>query len=336
MTRGGDLLLSRPLRLAIERTLAKKESVILFLNRRGFSTLVLCMDCGEVVMCKSCKVSLTYHAEIGKLICHYCNYRIEPIAACPACKSKNMKFGGVGTERIQAHVKKLFPAARLERLDTDRVQQRGEAQSILKRFAKGEIDILIGTQMLAKGFDFPRVTLVGVINADTILSLPDFRSFERGFQLLTQVAGRTGRSTRGGKVIVQTFMPHSYAITYARHHDYDRFYEEEKKNRAELRYPPFSSLINIIIRSRDEKALETRCEQLGVMLREDNALHEGVEIMGPAPLPFYKLRNYFRWHVMLKGNDLARMRVVTDAVVSAIARAKDSYLAIDVDPISIL
>ncbi|MFC1808701.1 primosomal protein N' [Candidatus Omnitrophota bacterium] len=336
MTRGGDLLVSRPLRLAMEKTLAKKENIILFLNRRGYSTCVSCMECGEVISCKSCKVSLTYHASMGKLICHYCNYRIDPITLCGSCKSTSIKFGGVGTERIQAHVKKMFPNAKVERLDTDRVRQRGEAQAILQRFAQGEIDILIGTQMIAKGFDFPRVTLVGVINADTILSLPDFRSFERGFQLLTQVAGRTGRGKSGGRVIIQTFMPHNYAVTYARHHDYDRFYEEEKMNRAELGYPPFSSLINIIIRSRNEKGLEVKCLQLAEKLHTKYELDNGVEIIGPAPLPFYKLRNYFRWHVMLKGVDSERMRAIAHEIVSSISRSKDTSVAVDVDPISIL
>ncbi|MBN1493048.1 MAG: primosomal protein N', partial [Candidatus Omnitrophica bacterium] len=242
----------------------------------------------------------------------------------------------MGTEKIQFHVKKLFPNARVERLDTDRVKKRGEANLILKRFAQGQIDILIGTQMLAKGFDFPNVTLVGVINADTILSLPDFRSFERGFQLLTQVAGRTGRGARGGRVIIQTFMPQAYAITYARHHDYERFYEEEKKNRAELNYPPYSSLINVIIRSRNEKGLEERCKKLATLVHADHADERGIEVIGPAPLPFYKLRNYYRWHVMIKGVDHVRMRAVTQAIIASVSRAKDSYLAVDVDPISIL
>lgn len=337
MTRGGNLLLSRPLRYAIENRLAKKESILLFLNRRGYATFILCMDCGEVVMCPSCKVSLTYHASAKKAICHYCNYQIVPPDVCAHCQSKNLKFGGVGTERVVEQVHKFFPHAIVDRLDTDRVKKQGAAADIIQRFSAGKIDILVGTQMLAKGFDFPNVTLVGVINADNILTLPDFRAFERGFQLLTQVAGRTGRGKKGGQVFVQTFMPDNYAVQYARNHAYDDFYAEEIENRRELLYPPFSRLINIIIRSRSEATVEKVCDALRKHLDGDAYRNTGVEVIGPAPLPFYKLRNYFRWHVMLKGVDnMPKMKEIADTIISSVSRSRDTYIAVDVDPISVL
>jgi len=340
-TEAGNLIISRPLCGAIREALAKGENILLFLNRRGYSTFILCMDCGETIMCPSCKVSLTYHAAKQKLICHYCNYQSQVRSRCPDCQSEKLKFGGLGTEKIEAVVKKLFPSAEVERLDTDRVKKRGEAAKILDRFSRREIDILIGTQMLAKGFDFPNVTLVGVISADSILSIPDFRAFERGFQLLTQVAGRTGRGKKGGRVIIQTFMPENYAIQHARTHHYDAFYEEEMKIRKELNYPPFCSLVNIIIRSKDEAKVKNICEKMTAEYFREELFSEfdlknDFKILGPAPLPFYKLRGYYRWHIMLKGQDRRLMRLAAGKITASISRSKSTYVAVDVDPMTIL
>ncbi len=312
-----SLLFSPPLMREIETNLKNREGTMLLLNRRGFSTSIRCPACSEVETCKMCQVALTFHQEKNLLLCHYCNYQKKVSNTCSSCKSPLLRFMGFGTEKIESEVARFFPSARIARLDADTTKIRGSHEKILEKFRDEKIDILIGTQMIAKGFDFPHVTLVGVVLADVGLRLPDFRSSERTFQLLTQFAGRAGRGVKPGRVIIQTWMPDHPSIRFAKEHDFLSFYAHEKKCREEFHYPPYRSLVNIIIRSHDEKkaylfAREIRDALkkvlgLGSSVLESTITRTGVrepetgsEIIGPAPLPFYKLRGHFRWHVMLK------------------------------------
>jgi len=333
--RGHVQMISQFLRDRIEKALAEKESVLLFLNRRGYATTVTCMKCGSVIECKECKLALTYHQSNKKLMCHYCDGAIQIPDVCPSCAHASLRYGGAGTERVESYVARMFPQAKIERLDTDRVKKKGEHEKILNAFKTQKIDILIGTQMITKGFDFPNVTLVGVINADTVLTLPDFRSTERTFQLLTQVAGRAGRGSKKGTVVVQTFTPNHYSIQTAKEHDFDAFYAEEIKSRKELNYPPFTKIVNIIIRDSDEKkvcdfgwnvrsCVETECDS------------RARAILGPAPLPFYHLRGYYRWHVMVKLDGTASFDKTIKKKLESIKRPRSTQFAIDIDAVNIL
>jgi primosomal protein N' (replication factor Y) (superfamily II helicase) len=328
-------LISQFLKDLIEKKLEAKEGIILFLNRRGFATSITCYKCGTTVECPICRLPLTYHQAEKKLLCHYCAFTMNPPEQCPSCKNPKIHYGGLGTERIESYIAKLFPLARIERFDTDRVRKKGEHEKIIHDFYHKKIDILIGTQMITKGFDFPHVTLVGIINADTMLALPDFRSTERTFQLLTQVAGRAGRGDKKGIVVIQTFLPSHYAIQTAAKHDFISLYEQEIKRREELSYPPYSRLINIIIRGRDENKVREYAQSTKVVL--ENALKDWkLDMLGPAPLPFYHLKGYFRWHIMLKGNNLSQLNNEIRAAFSTIKRSANCQIAIDVDPVNIL
>jgi len=324
----------------IETNLKNREGTMLLLNRRGFSTSIRCPQCGKVEECKLCQVSLTFHQEKNLLLCHYCNYQKKVPAVCGECKAPLLRFMGFGTEKVESEIARHFPSARIARMDADTTQKKDSHEKILEQFREQKIDILIGTQMIAKGFDFPHVTLVGVVLADVGLRLPDFRSSERTFQLLTQFAGRAGRGMKPGRVIIQTWMPEHPSIHFAKDHDFLNFYAHEKKSREEFHYPPYRSLVNIIIRSRDEKkayvfAREIR-DALQKEFRPENALLPGIEIIGPAPLPFYKLRGHFRWHVMLK---IPKDLLLTPRIYALlIGLKKPSAVAfqIDVDPLNIL
>ncbi|MDB4349438.1 primosomal protein N', partial [Omnitrophica bacterium] len=232
---------SRPLREKIEHVMARRQQAILFLNRRGFSTFVYCRKCGNVARCKRCDAVTVYHYSKKKLVCHYCNWTMDPPQICPKCRDFYVKYFGMGTERVESELHRYFPEGRMDRMDSDTTKKRGSHDRVLGRFKKQSISILVGTQMIAKGLDFPKVTLVGVISADTTLNLPDFRASERTFNLLTQVAGRAGRGDEGGEVIIQTYTPYHYAITSASEHDYHSFYKREVSTREELDLPPFSN-----------------------------------------------------------------------------------------------
>ncbi len=329
------VLISQYLKKSIEDTLSQGEGILLFLNRRGFATYVSCLKCGFIIECKRCRVPMTYHQSRRKLVCHYCDKVITPPQSCPKCSSKELHYGGVGTEKIESFVARLFPQARIERMDTDRVRKKGEHEKILTNFKNKKIDILIGTQMITKGFDFPHVTLVGVVNADTSLALPDFRSTERTFQLLTQVAGRAGRGSKEGTVIIQTFLSEHYAIKTASRHDYEAFYKEEIKRREELNYPPFSDLVNIIMRGRNEKQVRdySTCikELLEVFLKGFD-----YEMIGPAPLPFYRLKGFSRWHIMLKGDVSIHFIDKIRHALSGIKKKGSCQHMCDVEPVNIL
>ncbi len=307
---GNRSIFSRALRRAMTEALTAKQQVILFLNRRGTATFVMCRDCGLVLKCPRCDVPLTYHTTGGergevRLVCHHCNRHTGVPGQCPHCFSSRIRFFGVGTQKVEAVTRELFPEARLQRWDRDVTGSKGAHEALLERFITHEADILIGTQMIAKGLDLPLVTLVGVISADTALYLPDFRASERTFQLLTQVAGRAGRSILGGQVIIQTYTPHHYCIQAASHHDYIGFYEQELAFRREHGYPPFSRLARLIYVHPNGERCRQEAEKLQRLLRDKIARLglPGVALIGPAPCFLSRLRAKHRWQIVVRAPD---------------------------------
>ena len=333
-------IFSEHLHDAIEERLALGQQVILFLNRRGFSTYVFCRECGHVEQCERCSISLTYHFDTKLMVCHHCNRECPPPKECPDCFSPYIRYLGLGTQKVEMEIQKAFPTARVARMDTDTTTRKGAHKNILDAFKNGEFDILVGTQMIAKGLDFPNITLVGVINADTALNLPDFRSGERSFNLLTQVAGRSGRSALGGNVIIQTYNPDHYSIQSAQEHDYHRFYQEEIALRASLLYPPFSHAASILLRGEDEslviQAANLLNEQME-MLKE--AQFPEVKIRGPAPAPLAKIKNRYRWHFLLRSSDVKQLRELIQQSIQAappsVTRGNVDVL-VNIDPMSVL
>ncbi len=330
-----SVIISQRLENAIDQTLSNKNHVLLMLNRRGFSTQVRCLKCGNALFCSHCAVALTFHQGEQEVICHYCNYHAPIPKHCVPCGNPLFKFSGIGTEKVESEVAKLFPKARIARLDTDATRKKGAHEQILTRFRAREIDILVGTQMIAKGFDFQHVTLVGIINADTGLLLPDFRSGERTFQLLAQMAGRTGRGKEQGLVLIQTFSPNHYTIQFAAKHDYSGFFAEEIERRRSLKYPPFTKLVNLIFRGRKEEMVREQSLQFRNLLNAVNQKSD-IELIGPAPLPLYRLRGHYRWHLMLRGTGDETMRTTIRTGLGHFKRKAGVYLAIDVDPVTIL
>ena len=326
------IVFSRLLRDSIQQALNKNEQIILFLNRRGFSTYANCKKCGFVFRCKKCNVALNYHSDKKKLTCHYCNYRIDPVDICPECKSAYISYFGFGTQRVESELHRVFPTAGIVRMDTDATVKRQSHKQILRDFSSGKFKILVGTQMVAKGHDFPQVTLVGVVSADTALNLPDFRAGERTFQLLTQVAGRAGRGFIPGRVIIQTYAPHHYSIISSVGHDYKGFYKKEIALRKELLLPPFSNIITITLRSYKEERAESVAKELAQKLCKAK-LAGCYEVAGPVPDMIYRLRRQFRWNVILKVKNLER---VTEQLRDMLKRFRVSSgvrLAVDVNPI---
>jgi len=306
-------MLSRPLRLALAETLAAGQQAILFLNRRGFAGRVYCFACGFALHCRHCDVSLVYHSVDGprrmddplegELRCHYCGYREDPVDNCPSCGSREGGMQGFGTERLFEELVAAYPSARVGRLDRDTSARKGAQRSILTAFHRGEIDVLIGTQMVAKGHDVPGVTLVGVVMADLGLHFPDFRAGERTFQLLTQVAGRAGRGDEPGRVVIQTFLPQHYAVALAQTHDYPRFYREEIARRRPHGWPPFRELVQLAFTGRRAQSVEHAAHALAGLAKtvpcDDPS--EAVEVLGPAPAPLARIRDEFRWQLLLLG-----------------------------------
>ena len=330
-TRKKTVIFSVVLIKAIEKALEGGGQVMIFLNRRGFSTYVNCKKCGLVLKCKKCDSILVYHYETKSLVCHYCNFRMTPPDICPKCKSSYMKYFGIGTEKVESELARLFPGARIARMDRDSTAKRGSHERILTEFKNHNIDILVGTQMIAKGLDFPRVTLVGAVNADVTLNLPDFRASERTFNLLTQVAGRAGRGDKGGEVVIQTYAPGHYAILTASKHDYKSFYAEEIKSRSELSFPPFTHMIKIQLRSRNEQRTIEAAQNIKEFLSNDL---RDIEIIGPAPSPVSRVRGYFRWNVLLKAKNRSIMCERLRKALRGYRTPSGVLMAIDVDPIS--
>ena len=336
LKRGNRTIFSTVLRTAIEERLAKGEQVILFLNRRGFSTHVFCRTCGYVEQCNHCSISLTFHFHTKRMGCRHCGYERPTPQVCPECGSVYIRYFGLGTEQVEQEVVKAFPKARVQRMDADSTTRKNAHQQILDAFKADEIDILVGTQMIAKGLDFPNVTLVGVISADTALNLPDFRAGERAFNLLTQVAGRSGRSEAGGNVVVQTYMPEHYSIQAAEGHDYLRFYREEIGYREELLYPPLSHAATILLRGEVEaEVIQTANHLLDQLDAFKADRFPSVEILGPVPAPLAKIRNKFRWHFLLRSEDVEELRQLIRCAVAETSLANID-LIVDIDPISVL
>lgn len=308
---GHRSIFSRSLLSELHATLDAGEQAIIFLNRRGMRTFVMCRDCGDVQACRRCDVPLTYHENSEVLLCHHCNQRYPIPTLCPKCQSKRIKYFGSGTQRVEETIKEIVPHARLLRWDADTATGKNSHEEILRRFAAHEADILVGTQMIAKGLDFPLVTLVGVVAADVGLYLPDFRSSERTFQLLTQVAGRAGRSVHGGRVVLQTYNPEHYAIQAAAQHDYQAFYRRELSFRQDHGYPPLRRLARLIYWDKKLEKAQSASEMMAAMLRQ-RLLDLGMEgeaatVLGPAPAFFARYRGYYRWHVLLRAPDPAQI-----------------------------
>jgi len=326
---------SRALIDAVTERLENGEQTMLLLNRRGFSSFVACRACGERLQCVNCSVTLTYHKRDRRMLCHYCNYATPVPERCPKCASDYLQFIGVGSERLEQELGAFFPKARIARLDRDTVGGKRDYETILAGFRERHYDILVGTQMIAKGHDIPNVTLVGIVNADLGLGLPDFRAAERTFQLLTQAAGRAGRGETPGIVLIQTINPDHYAIQCAAEQDYEKFYRKEIEFRRLMYYPPFGSLANIIIRSTNEEDALSRSAALGRLL---NPAPEGVRVMGPAPAPVLRVKSEYRYQVLLKTASRKRLsEVLVDIRRFATAEKwGPANLAIDVDPMTLL
>ena len=331
---GNKSMFSQDLYNAISENLEKKEQTLLFLNRRGFSTFVSCRSCGYVMKCKNCDVTLTYHANINKLKCHYCGNQIEVPTVCPKCGSKYIKYFGAGTEKIENEVKRLFNNARVLRMDMDTTRKKGDHEKIYNAFKEHKADILIGTQMISKGMDFKDVTLVGVIAADTSLNLPDFRSAERTFQLITQVSGRAGRGDLKGKVIVQTYEPDHYSIQLAKMQDYKAFYKKEIEIRKLLNNPPFTDILYILFTSDKEESIIETCNTVKFDL-EKISKENNTEILGPVPCCLSKIKNTYRWHVIFKGNVREMVPSVDKILYKKCITHKVNY-SIDINPYNML
>ncbi len=330
---GNKKMFSTSLLTALEEVVENKEKALLFLNRRGHSTCVLCRECGLVIRCPSCDISLTFHSYDSKLICHYCNHTSRAPDICPSCKSRYIKFFGVGTQKIEEEIRKIFPTVGIWRMDMDTTSRKDAHRKILESFQHEGAGILIGTQMIAKGLDIPEITLVGVITADTGLNFPDFRASERTFQLLTQVAGRAGRGQTPGRVIVQTYAPQHYSILTAKEHDFKSFYDEEIESRRELLYPPFSYLLRLVLTGQNEEVLERASKDLLENLRRSTNLN----ILGPAPCPFKKVKDYFRWHIVFRGKSLEKLRQGACIGVDFINKHySDIKIIVDVEPLNML
>ncbi len=328
-------LVSRQLHEATRNALDRREQVILFLNRRGFSTAVLCTNCGTTLSCEHCDVPLTFHKGIGRLLCHYCFTELAPPSDCPSCQVPKLVYRGFGTEKVEDELRALFPKHRLLRADSDTMKSRRHYENLFEDMRAGEIDILIGTQMIAKGLDFPNVSVVGVLAADAALSLPDFRASERTYQLIAQVAGRAGRRSEGGQVVVQSFDPDHFSIDAASSHDYGSFYKQELENRRELGYPPFSRLMRIVVQGKQPDrvrkfAFRLKGELLGAGGRDE------VAILGPAPAPIAYLLGRHRWHLLVKTDEARIRRRVVDAVRRHQALRGAVRCQIDVDPYDLL
>ena len=332
-------VISIPLQTAIKETLENKQQVILLINRRGFSTFTQCQSCGHVIECPNCAIPMIWHAKDQMLKCHYCNHTEYFPDFCPSCGSDALKNSGTGTQKIEQYIKDIFKDYNVERIDSDILVRKGEHIRLLERFQRGDIDILVGTQMIAKGLDNPNVTLVGVISADASFNLPDFRASERGFQLLTQVAGRAGRGEFAGKVFFQTYNPDYYALESARMQNYSEFYETEIAAREEFDYPPFSQIIRLILSSANNFRAEKSAQKIALrmcMMVEKFGISERLEILGPTPCVIERINGLYRFQIIIKNKMSEKGHQFVSSFLNKITMPKDIKLAIDVDPLDIL
>jgi primosomal protein N' (replication factor Y) len=318
----------------LKENLTTGEQSLIFLNRRGFANFMICRECGQTVQCRHCQVSLTLHRSENKLLCHYCGFALNTKTVCANCQSSLLRAIGIGTERLEQELTEIFPDARIARLDRDTCQKRNDYIRVLRAVHKGDIDILLGTQMITKGHHFPNVTLVGIILADTGLGLPDFRAGERTFQLISQVTGRAGRGEKPGRVIIQTFQPEHYSIVTAQNHDYQALYKKEIALRQTLAYPPFSRLVNIRIEGSDNSQVQNVALKLADLAQKFQERSEP-EILGPAPAPLTRIRDKFRWQLLIKGKKLETLHMFLYRLAGefqTLGRAGKVKIFIDVDP----
>jgi primosomal protein N' (replication factor Y) len=368
----GIPIFSPQLKEAIHQRLERKEQTILFLNRRGYSTSLQCPKCGEVVQCPNCSLALTFHRQEQKLACHICGHVAPVPSVCPNTKCQNpaIRFAGTGTQRVEETLAKLFPQARIKRMDADTMKRKDDYRKVLGDFRTGKTDILVGTQMIAKGLHFPNVTLVGIIYADLALHQPDFRAGERTFQLLTQVAGRAGRGDVEGEVFVQAFAPFHPAIQYARRHDFAGFYEQELEFREQLKYPPFSRVALLTLKSRNEEKVKFSADHLkreldkamgsapassavvsaladddlfGESAKQDTRgayasqknLFRDLIISGPAPAPLPRAETFYRYQIMLRTRAMSKLSQALAKIIGTLALPDDVTLAVDIDPVNL-
>lgn len=332
-------VISKPMQIEIKETLEQGKQVILLINRRGFSTYTQCQACGHVIECPNCAIPMIWHAKDQMLKCHYCNHVERFPDVCPECGSDAFKNSGTGTQKIEQYIKDLFPENNVERIDSDILVRKGEHIRLLEKFQRGDIDILVGTQMIAKGLDNPNVTLVGVISADASFNLPDFRASERGFQLLTQVAGRAGRGEFAGKVLFQTYNPDFYALESAKSQNYGEFYETEIAAREEFDYPPFSQIIRLILSSQNGFRAEKSAQEIAMrlcLMVEKFGISERLEVLGPSPCVIERLNSQYRFQILIKNKMGEKGHRFVSSFLNKITMPKDIRLAIDVDPLDIL
>ncbi|MDT5157659.1 MAG: hypothetical protein QOH51_2016 [Acidobacteriota bacterium] len=335
---GKPAVFSPDLLAAIEETHARGEQTIILLNRRGYSSFVLCRSCGERINCRNCDVTLTYHRSEQSIVCHYCNLRQSVPEACPACQGPFIFFIGEGTEQIEEILQARFPTLRIARLDRDTTARRSTYEQAILRFAAGELDMLVGTQMIAKGHDFPNVTLVGVVSVDAGLAMPDFRSAERTFQLITQVAGRAGRGSLPGRVLIQTYHPHHYALRHACAQDYDAFFDEEINYRRNLSYPPFVALASLLVHGDDLARVEATATTVREALDTANT-ERGCRVLGPAPAPLARLRGEHRIQILLKSRNRPRLRTLIEMALGEAAHVQGCDLGsvnVEIDPVNLM
>ncbi|MGQ7395805.1 primosomal protein N' [Streptococcus suis] len=316
----------------IQEKLARKEQVVLMLNRRGYSSFVMCRDCGTVDQCPNCDISLTLHMDSRSMNCHYCNFQKPIPQVCPNCQSRAIRYYGTGTQKAYDELQELLPNARILRMDVDTIKKKGAHEALLEKFGRQEADILLGTQMIAKGLDFPNVTLVGVLNADTALNLPDFRSSERTFQLLTQVAGRAGRADKEGEVIIQTYNPNHYAIAFAKNQDYEGFYQYEMGIRKSLGYPPYYFTVGLTFSHKSEDLVIKKAYETVQLLREN--LTEQIQILGPTPKPIARTHNLYHYQIILKYRREEQLEQVLNRILDWTQERdnQDLRLVIDNEP----
>lgn len=332
-------VISKPLQTEIKETVEAGKQAILLMNRRGFSTYSQCKACGTVIECPDCSIPMVWHADGKKLKCHYCSKEMSFPDFCPQCGSDALANSGTGTQKIEILVKEIFPEYRVERIDSDILTKKNAHIALLNKFQKGEIDVLVGTQMIAKGLDNPNVTLVGVISADTGFSVPDFRASERGFQLLTQVAGRAGRGEYKGKVLFQTYNPDYYAFQTAKSQNFEKFFETEIKARQEFDYPPFSQIVRIILSSMNNFRAEKSAMEIALRLNtmtEKFGFSEYLEVLGPSPCIIAKINGYYRYQILIKNKLSQKGHDFISRFLDKITLPKDIKMAIDVDPLDIL
>ncbi len=322
---------------SLRENFANGHQSIVMLNRRGYSPFYICTDCGYTYKCPACSITLIYHNDTHELKCHYCGSFLKPKTNCPECKGTGVKYLGVGTQRVEEELNTLIPELQFKRMDRDTTRKKLSHYKIVREMEDRKLDLLLGTQMVAKGHDFPEVTISAVVSADIALNMPDFRSGERAFQLFTQLAGRAGRGEVSGKAMIQTYEPGHYVFEYVKEQDYKGFYKKEMELRRELAYPPFSKLIRIILGFKTKEASQRIVKIISSRIKKVSLAGKGgIEILGPAPAPIEKIRNLWRWHFVLKGKNAKELRRTAYHILDKLHDVKEVKIDIDVDPINLM